>query len=295
MISIPIYPLFSPISLEMAKEISPQLAKLPDGVSEYTFAGLYLFRYVYNYTVSLKDDLLIISGEKKGKRFFITPCCMTSMETIHELFLTHELWKLISPTFIVKNQVEFDKAGFIPEPDRDNFDYVYLRSDLATLSGKKFHKKRNHVNAFELSFPNHSVKALNSATRDDARNVLEHWAATQEKPEETDYRAAVEALDLLEDFVMTGLVLYVDSVPVAWTLAETVAAGTMAVVHFEKARVDYRGAYQFINYIFAQNLPPSIEFINREQDLGDPGLRQAKMTYRPSGFVEKFILNKASI
>lgn len=295
MISIPIYPLFAPISLEMAQEISPQLAKLPDGVSEYTFAGLYLFRYVYNYSVSLKDDLLIISGEKNGKSFFITPCCMTSMETIHELFLTHELWKLISPTFIVKNQVEFDKAGYVPEPDRDNFDYVYLRSDLATLAGKKFHKKRNHVNAFELSFPNHSVKALNSGTRDDARNVLEHWAATQEKPEETDYRAAAEALELLEDFEMTGLVLYVDSVPVAWTLAETVAAGTMAVVHFEKARVDYRGAYQFINYIFAQNLPPSIEYINREQDLGDPGLRQAKMTYRPSGFVEKFILHKASL
>ena len=235
------------MSLEMAKKISPQLVQLPDGISEYTFAGLYLFRYVYNYEVSLKDDLLIISGEKNGQRFFITPCCMTSIETIDELFLSHDFWKLISPHFIEKNNEEFQKAGYVPEPDRDNFDYVYLRSDLATLSGKKFHKKRNHVNAFELAYPNHSVKPLDLSTRADAREVLEHWASHQENPEKTDYRAAVEALELLEHFDMNGLVLYVDSVPVAWTLAETVAAGTMAVVHFEKARVDFRGAYQFIN------------------------------------------------
>ncbi|HKL85869.1 MAG TPA: phosphatidylglycerol lysyltransferase domain-containing protein [Treponemataceae bacterium] len=295
MTSIPLYPLFAPITIEMAKEITPQLVKLPDGVSEYTFAGFYLFRNSYNYKVSLKDDLLIISGEKHGKSFFITPCCMTSMETIDELFLTHDMWKLISPNFIKKNSAEFEKAGYIPEPDRNNFDYVYLRSDLATLSGKKFHKKRNHVNSFELTYPIYSSKALDISTREDAREVLEHWASLQEHPDTTDYRAAVEALDLLEHFDMNGLVLYVDSVPVAWTLAETVAAGTMAVVHFEKARIDYRGAYQFINYLFAQKLPESIVLINREQDLGDLGLRQSKMTYRPSGFVEKFVLNKASL
>lgn len=290
--SIPVYPLFAPISLEMAREISPHLVMLPDGVSEYCFAGLYLFRYQYNYQISMLDDFLVISGEQDGKRFFITPCCSTGIDTIRELFRTHDYWKLISPAFLEKNKDSILSAGYEISGDRDNYDYLYLRTDLAALSGKKFHKKKNHVNAFELSYPDHSVRPLNLETRKDAFAVLESWVSHEEKPDETDYQAAKEALELLGQFEMTGLVLYVDGFPVAWTLGETLAAGRIVAVHFEKARTEYRGAFQYINYAFAQTLPETVEFINREQDLGDEGMRQAKMTYRPSGFVEKFRVSR---
>jgi hypothetical protein len=66
----------------------------------------------------------------------------------------------------------------------------------------------------------------------------------------------------------------------------------MSAVHFEKARIDFRGAFQYINYAYAQSLPESVEFVNREQDLGDEGMRQAKMTYRPVGFVKKYRAEK---
>jgi len=272
----------------MAREISPFLVKLPDGISEYCFAGLFLFRARYDYRVSIKGCFLVISGERDGKRFFLTPCCSTGMDTIDELFKTHDYWKLISPTFLSQNRDVIAAAGYTIEEDRNNYDYLYLRSELASLSGKRFHKKKNHVNAFELSYPNHSVKPLDLETRADALAVLDSWVSHEENPSDTDYLAAKEALELLDQFEMTGLVLYVDGFPVAWTLAETVAGGRIAAVHFEKARTEYRGAYQYINYAFAQALPESIEFINREQDLGDEGMRQAKMTYRPVGFVEKF-------
>ena len=290
--SIPSYPEFAPLSLEMAREISPHLVKLPDGVSEFSFVGLYLFRYRYNYRVSMLHDFLVVSGEQGGLRFFITPCCSTGIETINELFQTHDKWKLISPAFLAQNRAAVEGAGYVVSEDRNNYDYLYLRSELASLSGKKFHKKKNHVNAFELAYPDHTVKPLGVETRDDALAVLEAWNDLEENSLDTDYRAAKEALSLLGSFEMTGLVLYVEGVPVAWTLAETVAAGRMCAVHFEKARVEYRGSYQFINYAFAQYLPETVEFINREQDLGDEGMRQAKMTYRPSGFVEKFMVLK---
>jgi hypothetical protein len=287
-----VYPEFAPISLEMAREISPHLVQLPDGVSEFSFAGLYLFRYRYDYRVSMCGDSLIISGTLGGTRFFITPCCYTTIETIRQLFRDHDEWKLISPAFLEKNRDAIMGAGLDVEPDRDNFDYLYARSDLATLSGKKFHKKKNHVNAFELAYPNFSLKPLDVSTRADAIAVLESWVSHEERPDDTDYRAAQEALELLDQFDMAGLVLYVEGLPVAWTLAEPVAGGRMSAVHFEKARVEYRGAYQYINYAFAQTLPESVEFVNREQDLGDEGLRQAKLTYRPVGFVEKFRVMK---
>lgn len=288
MSSIPAYPVFAPISLEMAREISPFLVKLPDGISEFSFAGLFLFRRRYNYQVSIKGCFLIISGELEGQRFFITPCCSTGLDTIQELFLTHDYWKLISPAFVQTNRAMIDSAGYQIIEDRNNYDYLYVRAELATLSGKKFHKKKNHVNAFELAYPGHSLKKLDLDTRADALAVLDAWVSHEENPDNTDYRATKEALELLDQFEMTGLVLYVDNFPVAWCLGETVADGRIVAVHFEKARVEFRGSYQFINYAFAQSLPETVEFVNREQDLGDEGMRQAKMTYRPAGFVEKY-------
>lgn len=290
---LPVYPAFAPISLEMARVISPQLVRLPDGLSEYTFAGLYLFRDRYQYQVSLHKDLLIVSGEREGKKFFITPCCSTGMDIVGELFKTHDYWKLVSPAFLAEHRQEIEQAGYRISGDRDNYDYLYNRSDLATLSGKKFHKKRNHVNAFENTFPDRRVAALDLSTRDDAREVLEAWASHEEHPENTDYAAAIEALELLDQFAMSGIVVYAEERPVAWTLAELVSDGKMAAVHFEKARVEFRGSYQWVNYAFAQALPEDVLFINREQDLGDEGMRQAKMTYRPSGFVEKYRIDRS--
>lgn len=286
--SLPVYPVFAPLSLEMAREITPQLVQLPDGISEYSFAGLYLFRDRYAYRASLYQNLLILSGEIAGKKFFITPCCKTSMNVVADLFKTHDYWKLISPSFVEENRTEIEAAGYTILEDRDNYDYVYNRNDLATLSGKKFHKKKNHVNAFENTYPDYHIAPLDMTTRDDALAVLEAWATHELNPENTDYKAAREALFLLDQFEMFGIVLYVEKKPVGWALAEKVSNGTMAAVHFEKARTEYRGVYQWLNYAFARELPETVTLINREQDLGDEGLRQAKMTYRPCAFVEKY-------
>lgn len=288
MSSIPVWPTFAPITLEMAREITPRLLQLPDGISEYSFAGLYLFRDRYNYQVSLYEDLLIISGCREGQRFFITPCCRVGEQVLSELFKTHQYWKLVSPSFVAANEFFFDSTGWQVEEDRDNFDYLYLRTELAALSGKKFHKKKNHINGFLLSYPDFHVRDLGPDTREDARIVLEDWGRKELNPEQTDLSASHEALDLLEFFDMRGQVLYVGDVPVAWCLAEPVADGRIVAVHFEKARTDIRGAYQFINYCFARSLPDTVDYINREQDLGDEGMRQAKMSYRPAGFVRKY-------
>jgi len=290
--SLPVYPEFAPMSLEMAQEISPPLVRLPDGISEYTFAGFYLFRDRYNYQVSLYHNFLILSGERDGKRFFITPCCETDMEVVQDLFRTHDYWKLVSPSFLEENRIQIEQAGYHVIEDRDNYDYLYDRNDLATLSGKKFHKKRNHVNAFENTYPDNYVLPLSRENRDDALEVLEHWAAQEAHPESTDYAAAREALSLIDQFEMSGIVVYAENIPVAWTMAELVADGKMAAVHFEKARVEFRGAYQWVNYAFARTLPAGVSLVNREQDLGDEGMRQAKMTYRPCGFVEKYRIER---
>ena len=123
-----------------------------------------------------------------------------------------------------------------------------------------------------------------------AIEVLDRWRA--DKNLEGDYVAAREALELFAALEMKGAMYYVDGNPAGWCLGESVAKGKMFAVHFEKGIEEYKGIYQFINQAFAETLPKHFTHINREQDLGDEGLRQAKMTYRPSGFVRKYTARK---
>jgi hypothetical protein len=283
---IPCYPDFVPMSLDIKQDMHPRLALTADGVSEYTFSNLYLFRKRYQYTVSRDaDQTIIISGQRDGKRFFMTPCMVPHHDVLLDLFTTHDYWKGISDSVLAPSRVHLEQWGIMVAEDRDNFDYLYLRTDLAELSGKKYHKKRNLVNAFINSY-RYEQQFLTPELVPLARLVLDRWR--QDKGEDGDYVAAQEALDRFTELNMKGALYYVDGTPAGWCLGESLARGRMFAIHFEKGIDEYKGIYQFINQAFAATLPRFFTHLNREQDLGDEGLRQAKMTYRPSGFVRKY-------
>jgi hypothetical protein len=169
--------------------------------------------------------------------------------------------------------------------DRDNFDYLYRRTDLAELPGKKYHKKRNLVNQF-LSAYDHQERPLTADLTPLALEVLDRWK--EEKGEDGDYPSAREALVRFGELGMEGALFFIDGKPAGWCLGEGLAGGTIFAVHFEKAAGGYKGIYQYINQAFASMLAPHYGYINREQDLGDLGMRQAKETYRPCGYVKKY-------
>ncbi|MDR0561724.1 MAG: DUF2156 domain-containing protein [Spirochaetaceae bacterium] len=284
--SIPCYPEFVPIGFELKSDIQPLLFRLTDGVSEYTFANLYLFRTRYQYRVSRRGEGLIISGQREGKRFFMTPCAVPDRDALIRLFETHDYWKGIPDSALAPNQSSLAEWGIAVAEDRDNFDYLYLRTDLAELPGKKYHKKRNLVNAF-LSAYTCEIQPLTAETIPHALEALDRWR--QDKGEDGDYNAAKEALELFPALDMQGSIYYINGKPRGWCLGERLSRGKMFAVHFEKGVDAYKGIYQFMNQTFAASLEEEVVHINREQDLGDEGLRQAKMTYRPSGFVRKHI------
>ena len=290
------YPEFSPLSFEAVQAIKGDLQSLKGGISELTLGSLYFFKDFYTYHISqLTDHTFIFRGKEQGKPFFFIAGDDVPASAIKELYTDCAYWKSISEPFLHTHAALFHDIGAEPQEDRNNFDYLYTRRSLSTLSGKKLHKKKNHVNGFLHSYPAFSLKPLNHETKNDAAQILEIWAAEQTSIIDTDYQAARQALaaDTLEDFI--GLVLYVEDTPIAWCLAELAEQGTIAVVHFEKARTDFRGSYQYINYAFAQSLPEHVIYINREQDLGDEGLRHAKMSYYPEAFIKKYRLDKGAL
>ena len=287
--SIPIFPQFNDLDFSMKSDLHPRLSMSEDGISEFTFAGLYLFRHTYSYRISKCEggcEHLIISGKKDGKNFFMTPCGLPEDDDILiELFNSHDFLKALSEPNTDKDRVRLEKLGLTAEEDRDNFDYLYLKKDLADLPGKKFHKKRNLVSGFINNYT-FEERPLSADRIKDARSVLETWAAGREV--KGDYDAAIESLERMKELNLFGYIVYVEGKPAAYTLGESLAKGRHFVVHFEKALAGYKGIYQFINKAFAKVLPRHYRYINREQDLGDPGLRQAKMTYRPAGFLKKY-------
>lgn len=289
--SLPFYPDFAPLELSMREDLVPALRSarsggVADGVSEFTFAGLYLFREHYRYQVAmLPTGEPLIIGTLGDNPFFLLPLGLPSDVGLVRGLFERGYLKNLSRSDVETARRILEPDGFRVVADRDNSDYLYLTRELAELPGKRYHKKRNHVNAFRSSY-GHYERALDNRTVHHALEVLESWRSERDEP--GDYRASREALELYRELGQSGMVVYVDDLPVAYTLGEPLPAGDSFVIHCEKAVGGYRGAYQFINCAFAGALADRYTYINREQDLGNPGLRQAKMTYRPAGFVEKF-------
>ena len=282
MTDIPRYPDSCPLTLALRPELHDSLRVLPDGVSEFTFANLYLFRERHNYRLSLlSHGLHVILGNDDDEPFFMLPFGLPKAEALARLFADHQRMKCVTEG----QTALLVQAGYTVVEDRDNFDYLYLRDDLAELPGRKFHKKRNLIKTF-ISNHEYTAMPLLDEHIPAAIEVLDKWR--EDLGIEGDYLAAREALERSWELQLCGGIYFVEDQPAGYTLGEELANSTSFVIHFEKAVTRYKGIYQFINQTFASILPDVYQTINREQDLGDDGLRQAKHSYKPCGYVKKY-------
>jgi hypothetical protein len=280
------FPAFSEITLESRPVLHERFRSLGDGVSEFTFANIYLFRKAHNYRISrLDDERYVIAGSDGGRNFFMLPFGLPAPDLLERLFSLFSSVKAVSEA----QSESFRALGYEVVEDRDNHDYLYRTGELAALQGRAFHKKKNLVNAFINNFT-YEGKPLLEEYIPHALEVLGSWR--EQRGAEGDYEAAREALEKTETLSLCGGIYYVDGRPAGYTLGEEIAGGTTYLIHFEKAVPGYKGIYQFINMSFAGILPDKYIYINREQDLGDEGLRQAKLSYRPCGFIKKFRVHR---
>lgn len=180
-------------------------------------------------------------------------------------------------------------------PVRDTFDYVYDITRLSNLSGRKLQQKRNHIHRFEEAYPDWCVEKITLANLPQCREMVAQWYARHEEAygegdfamEQDAIRLCFENYNALE---MEGLLLRAGGEIVAVTMGNRTSADTFDV-NFEKAYSDIQGAYPLINRSFARYLQekyPELLWLNREDDMGIPGLRKAKESYHPDVLAEKF-------
>lgn len=283
------------------KNFFDEYIKLADlQVSELNFTNFFMWRDYYKLRYSIVNNFLcIISVVGNGKPFCFFP--IGDYKNIEDLKSTlndlKEYFAKMGWDFILsrvsKEQLatlQGLKIGFIQNEDRDNFDYIYSVKKLSTLSGKKLDGKRNHINKFKklYSFEYNEISEQNIK---DCKDILEKWCSErnffQDNSLISERRANLDLLDNYEALGVKGALIKVNGKPEAFTVGEKLNKDTV-VIHVEKANSEIHGLYPLINQQFLANQWSDIEYVNREQDLGIEGLRKAKLSYHPVGFVEKY-------
>ncbi len=274
------------LGLEHRDILYDRLRNVGNGLSEYSFANLYLFRGVHNYSLVTEGEDIWIGGEdRRGTRYLMPTRDIRSMDSEY-------LEKIISrgsPLYPVPEEwlENLSEEIFALEYHEDDSDYIHNIEKLSSYQGKKMQKKRNLKKQFINQYQ-YEALPLTDDRLVDARKILETWQEEMSlSPAETDYNAAMEAIDLYNDLILCGGIYYVDREPVGYIIGEEVARD-MFVLHFAKGLRHIKGVYQFMYSNFAQIMPDHYVSFNFEQDLGNPALRQAKESYRPDAMLKKY-------
>ena len=167
--------------------------------------------------------------------------------------------------------------------DRDNFDYLYKAQDLAEYPGARFANKRNRLKKFLRDHPRFEIIDYTPAQRDNFFDFAKNRLAALNVSVNSE-----EVLRLgLEQNLYQGFMVKIGQTPIGLLLYSELNPKTV-IVHFELIDERYDGVAQFMNNHLAKQLQGTYDFINREQDLGLPGLRKSKLSYNPYRLVKKY-------
>lgn len=293
----PTFPKFKPLAMEDRDFIHDKLWAYQPRTSELSFTNLFIWREAYRAQWAMADDVLVLLAEDDdGELYGLPPVGPAPrLEITRELLTWLRDEKGVADPRIERADARLvaelrESGDFEIEPTRDQFDYVYLREDLAELAGREYSNKRNHINYFLRNYT-YTFEPLSVDNVEACVRVACEWCEKYRCEDDMNLLEERDAvMESLENFSLLrtkGGVIRVEGKIEAFSLGEMLNAETM-VVHIEKADPDIRGLYQLINREFVRHCCEDAAYVNREQDLGVPGLRRAKSSYHPEQMVEKY-------
>jgi hypothetical protein len=284
--TLPVFPQFKTLELGDRDALLPYFLRWPLEISESTFGNHFIWRrFDHPRFTLIRGNLCFCFAPPDEPVYFLQPLGDREIpETLTTCLSVAPRLSRIPRTF-----AERYCEGFRCAPDENDFDYVYRTSDLIDLKGKKYDGKRNRIRKFEKSQPWEYVR-LGPADLPSCQALFEDWLVDKGGTggEMDAQKGAIqEALLHFRVLGMTGGAIIVEGRIAAFSLGERLNADT-AVVHIEIVSPRYEGLAQLINREFVRHEWAECRYINREQDLGVPGLRKAKLSYHPHHRVEKY-------
>ena len=279
-----------------------QAVTLPSGRRNcnYTFANLVGWKFLFGTEVCVLENAVVLRYTFDGQRaYMVCTSEALSLELIEALFddSNGDLTLMgLEDSQVAQLLILNSKLSITTEPVRDQYDYIYRRTDLATLHGRHLDAKRNHIHCFRAEHPDFEYRPLTPESFDECRRLTEIWKVEKnvnvndndndndnDKGNETinaEHRVMETIFSNWDALGMTGGSIIVDGRMVAFTYGSAVTTDTFDVC-VEKANRHVEGAFAIINQQFAEHLPEQYVYLNREEDMGILGLRQAKLSYHP--------------
>ena len=288
---------FKDVTLEDRELITRYTLDSPRRNCDLSFSNLCSWRFLYNTKFAVMDGFLLLKFWADGELVYMMPIGTGDLKKALEVLMADarregQPFCLLGICEGMCSELEAIMPGrFRFTADRDYADYLYLRSDLATLAGKKLQAKRNHVNKFRRTY-HYEYTSITPARIAECLALEARWCRAnhcdQHEGTGNERRALVYALHHFEELGLTGGILHVDGQIAAFTFGMPINRDTFGI-HVEKADTEIDGAYAMINYEFANHIPEQYLYINREEDLGIEGLRRAKLSYQPAVILEKYM------
>jgi hypothetical protein len=291
---------FKPISIDDRDAITACTCPSRFLNCDFAFANMCSWRFLYDSEFAIVDGFLLIrfTVEEKGRKHQVYMFPVGKGDLRHIIGVLeddahangHPLW-ILGVTPDEKNTLDsMFPSEFIYLTDRDYYDYIYLRSDLQQLKGRKYQAKRNHINKFRYKYQYTCLPVtpdlVPMCMELECKWYRDNRTEADAEALEHEHRSMTFALSHFRELNLTGSALCVDGEIIAFTYGSAINRYTFGV-HVEKADVRYDGVFSVINLEFVSRLPEQFIYINREEDLGIPGLRQSKLSYQPVILLEK--------
>ena len=296
---------FKDLDSSALKTLAPLFTFRENKTCDSVFLGLFLWKDYYQVRYAVGDDnTIFLRIAADGKEYAALPICKAaglsqSFGVLKDYFnqtLGLKLNIFLADEAAVR-LLNLPEDEFDVEELEDARDYLYSGDALRSLAGRKLHKKKNLVNSFVRTWEGRfEYRRLTCADGAEIKSFLARWGVAREERMEGQLEHEILGIHeilrccSLLDITMAGV--YIDGTLEAFTIGSCNPLEQMAVIHIEKANPEIKGLYQFINQQFLIHEFPDAVLINREDDLGDPGLRQAKLSYCPVDFARKYRISQ---
>ena len=270
--------------------------KYPNRTCDRTIGGSFMWRDYFPTMYAFVNDTLVIKSKRDGETVF----CFPMGEAVEEALLAIEEYcekEEIAPEFVSLSSDEmeylkkrYENATIIE--NRDWSDYLYLTSEHASFAGRKFTTQRNHINKFLKQYENWEFKKIDESTMPFVKEFYKDYESRFAKSDVTaieEQEKTNEVLDKYEDYGFVGYALFVEDKVVGFSIGEILS--DVMFIHVEKADKSLDGVNTMLVMQFAKQFEGKVTYLNREEDVGDLGLRYSKTKYRPIDMVYKYEVN----
>jgi hypothetical protein len=292
---------FRPVSLGDRALFQKYFTTFPQTHTEYLYTGLICWSHYTPAFYTVRDGSLIIMNMLGGKPQFRPPVGARN-ETVLGEVLNHAKREggkkaVIAIDEPAKEWINGVRPDINVSADRNFYDYVYLAKSLAELPGKPYLTQRNHLHKFRRKYE-HSVERIDQQNREEVADFLKRWCLARDCKEdemlEEEKNAILFCIDHFFELELSGLIIRIEKKIQALSVWEQLNKET-AAIHYEKAMPEYDGIYPAINNEAAKILAKNYKYINRESDLGIPGLRTAKERLHPDHMVPLYCIEKENL